>query len=109
VFNLQIDQLTCSVNQRSTMFLSILDYGFYGKLTVVNQDTGTNLLSLRLQIPATKGSKLPRQLAEKYADITAVKLLKEVVEKGQVDNAYWWQDRIDRYLLQLASEIVFEE
>jgi hypothetical protein len=62
-----------------------------------------------LQIPATKGSKLPRQLAEKYADITAVKLLKEVVEKGQVDNAYWWQDRIDLYLLQLAREIVFEE
>jgi hypothetical protein len=109
VFNLHIDQLTCSVNQRSTMFLNILDYGFYGKLTVVTPDTGANLLSLKLQIPATKGSKLPRQLAEKYADITAVSLLKEVVEKGQVDNAYWWQDRIDLYLVQLAREIVFEE
>ena len=109
VFNLEIDQLTCSMNQRSTMFLNIMDYGFAGKLTVMNPDTGATFLSLPLQIPAPDSSKLPRPLLQKYAGISAVKLLKETVEKGQVDHAYWWQESIDGYLLQLAREIAFEE
>ena len=109
IFNLQFDQFTCSVNQRSTMFLNVMDYGFRGKLTVDNPDTGASFLSLPFEIPAPKSSKLSRPLAEKYADISAVKLHKEIVEKGQVDHAYWWQQSIDLYLLQLAREIAFEE
>jgi hypothetical protein len=109
VFSLQIDRLTCSVNKRSTMFLNVMDYGFCGTLSVVNPDTGANLMSLPFEIPVSKASKLPRQLAEKYAGISAVKLLKEIVQKGQVDHAYWWQESVDLFLLQLAREIVFPE
>jgi hypothetical protein len=109
VFNLQIEGLSSSIDERSTMFLKIMDYGFLGTLTVVNPDTGATLLSLPLQIPVLKSSKLPRKLTEKYTDISAAKLYKETVDNGQVDHAYWWEASINLYLAQLAREIVFEE
>jgi len=109
LFNLQVSSLSCSVSDRSTPFQTILNYGFHGELTVVNPDTGANLLSLPVQIPAPKDSQLPRQLLEKYAKIAAVTPPKAIADKGELDHAFWWQDMIDRSLTQLAREIAFEE
>ena len=108
LFNLHVASLSCAVSDRSVMSNPLLNYGFRGELTVVNPDTGANLLSLPLQIPAPKDSKLPQPLLEKYAKIAKVNVL-DVVDTRGLDHAFWWQNKIDRSLLQLARETAFEK
>jgi len=108
LFNLRVASLSCSVSDRSVDSKHLLNYGFRGELTVVNPDTGANLLSLPLQIPAPKDSKLPRPLLEKYAKIAEV-TVHSVADTREVDHAFRWQEMIDHSLTQLAREIAFQE
>lgn len=108
LFNLHVASLSCSASDRSVMTKPLLNYGFRGELTVVNPDTGANLLSLPLQIPAPKDSKLPRPLLEKYAKIAEV-TVRNVADTREIDHAFRWQEMIDHSLTQLAREIAFEE
>jgi hypothetical protein len=120
VFDLEIESLCCELDpSRSSEFISCLNYGFKGRVTVTEPERSTVKLSQELDLSLAGLRKrassqnehlsgVPPRLRDNYQKLVSRRVLPAQLRSDEVDHFSGFAKSLENYLFQLKDETFFE-